>query len=475
MSAQRHVSRRQWLAGTSAAAIGSFVILPQRARGANQRLNVAGVGVGGMGFHDLRHVEPTENVVGLCDVDANNLARAAKHFPDTKTYRDFRKMLESQKDIDAVMVATPDHTHAVITMMALKMGKHVFCQKPLTRTVNEAILIGRAAEEAGVGTQMGNQGQASEAARLICEFIWAGAIGRVREIHSWSNRRPEISPRGIPRPAETPSVPSHLDWDLWLGPARERPYHPSYHPFHWRSWWDFGTGVLGDIGCHNLSAAFKALKLGWPTSVEACSTHWNAPPEVSSETAPLASIVTFQYGRQGIGLFRSERAHKNTHYRRSSGGYGSDFDFDVQVFPMVSSELAIRWYDGGMMPPQPAGIEPGRNVFAGEGTLIVGDIGMLLGHRLLPDARNKQFGRPPQVLPRSPGHYQEWLDACKGGPPAGSNFVDHAAHLTAVVLMGNIAIRTEEKLLWDDQKLEFTNSQAANHLLAPDYRDGWSL
>ena len=473
MSTQNHVSRRQWLAGSAAVAVGSFVILPQRVRGANERLNVAGVGVGGMGGNDLRQVAPKENVVGLCDVDANSLARAATQFPDAKTYRDFRKMLESQKDIDAVMIATPDHTHAVITMMALKSGKHVFCQKPLTRTVNEAILIGRAAEDAGVATQMGNQGQASEAARLICEFIWAGAIGRVREIHSWSNRRPEISPRGIPRPAETPPVPSHLDWDLWLGPARERPYHPCYHPFHWRSWWDFGTGVLGDIGCHNLSAAFKALKLGWPTSVEACSTHWNAPPEVSNETAPLASIVTFQYGRKGIGLFGSERAHEHSHY--GPRVYGSGYESDGQILPMDPPEIVIRWSDGGMMPPQPAGVEPGRNIFAGEGTLIVGDSGMLLGHRLLPDALNQQFGRPPQVLPRSPGHYQEWLDACKGGPPAGSNFPDHAAHLTAVVMMGNIAIRTGEKLLWDDQKLEFTNSPAANELLEADYRDGWSL
>ncbi len=291
-----------------------------------------------------------------------------------------------------------------------------------------------------MATQMGNQGQASEGARLICELIWAGAIGKVREIHAWSNRRPDISPRGIPRPTETPAVPPDLDWDLWLGPAPERPYHPCYHPFAWRGWWDFGTGVLGDIGCHNLSAAFKALKLGWPESVEACSTHWNAPDEIKNETAPLASITTFRFAAEGD-----------------------------------RPELLIRWYDGGMMPPIPKEIEGGKNIFVNDGTLIVGDKGMMLGHRLLPESRMKEVGKPPQVLPRSPGHYQEWIDACKGGKPAGSNFVDHAAHLAAVVLMGNIAIRTQEKLYWDAEKLQFKNSDAANRLLNPPYRAGWTL
>jgi len=303
-------------------------------------------------------------------------------------------------------------------MAALKRGKHVFCQKPLTHSVHEAIEVGRAAKAAGVATQMGNQGQAGEGARLVCEFIAAGAIGKVREIHSWSNRQPDISPRGIPRPADTPPVPEQLDWDLWLGPSPQRPYHPCYHPFRWRGWWDFGTGVLGDIGCHNLSAAFKALKLGWPESVEACSTHFNAPAEVKNETAPLASIVSYRFPAEGD-----------------------------------RPAILLRWYDGGMMPPLPKQLDPGRNIFTGDGTLIVGDEGMLHGHRLLPESRMQEVGKPPQVLPRSPGHYQEWINACKGGDPAGSNFVDHASQLAAVVLMGNIAIRTGEKLLWDAEKL----------------------
>jgi len=442
MSTKQQSTRRQFLAGTTAAAAAT--IIPRHVLGAegqpsaNNKLNIAGVGVGGMGSGDVRRV-PGENIVAICDVDANAAARSAGKFPKAKVYSDFRKMLETHKDIDAVMVATPDHNHAVVTMMALKRGKHVLCQKPLTHSVYEAIEVGKAAKEAGVATQMGNQGQAGEGARLVCEYIWAGAIGKVREIHSWSNRQHDISPRGIPRPKETPPVPANLNWDLWLGPAPERPYHPCYLPFRWRGWWDFGTGVLGDIGCHNLSAAFKALKLGWPESVEACSTHWNAPPEIKNETAPLASIVTYRFAAKGN-----------------------------------RPEILLRWYDGGMMAPLPKEVGA-RNIFTGDGTLIIGDQGILLGHELLPQARAKVFGKPPQKLERSPGHYKEWIDACKGGKPAGSNFVDHASQLAAVILMGNIAIRTGEKLYWDADKLQFKNSKAANELLNPPYREGWSL
>jgi len=435
--------RRVFLVGTTASV--GLTVIPRHVLGtadtpsANNRLNIAAVGVGGMGSGDIRQVSP-ENVVAICDVDANHAANTAKNFPQAKVYSDFRVMLDTQKDIDAVMVATPDHNHAVVTMKALKMGKHVFCQKPLTHSVFEALEIAKAAREAGVATQMGNQGQASEEARLTCEFIWAGAVGTVREIHSWSNRRPDISQRGVPRPTDAPPVPAGLDWNLWLGPAPERPYHSCYHPFAWRGWWDFGTGVLGDIGCHNLSAAFKALKLGWPTSVEACSTHWSASPEIRRETAPLASIVTYRFAAVGD-----------------------------------RPEIVLRWYDGGMMPPHPDGVDPQLRLFDGDGTLIVGDKGLLRGHRLLPESRMQEIGKPPQKLLRSPGHYREWLDACKGGPPAGSNFVDHAGPLAAVVLMGNVAIRAEEKLYWDPEKLQFKNNDAANALLNPPYRPGWTL
>ena len=442
MSNRDGLSRRRLLAAGTAAA--TVTIIPRHVLGqdgqpsANEKLNIANVGVGGMGSGDIRRV-PSENIVAICDVDANHAANAAKGFPKAKVYADFRKMLDAQKEIDAVMIATPDHCHAVVTMAALKAGKHVFCQKPLTHSVHEALEVAKAAKAAKVATQMGNQGQAGEGPRLIAEYIWSGALGKVREVHAWSNRRPDISPRGIARPTETPPVPGHLNWDLWLGPAAERPYHPCYHPFAWRGWWDFGTGVLGDIGCHNLSAAFKALKLGWPESVEACSSHWSVADEIRNETAPKASITTFRFAAKGN-----------------------------------QPEIVLRWYDGGMMPPLPKELGA-RNIFDGDGTLIVGDEGMLHGATLLPEAKARGFGKPPQKLDRSPGHYQEWIDACKGGKPAGSNFVDHAGHLAAVVLMGNIAIRTREKLYWDAEKLRFKNSEAANRLLDPPYREGWSL
>ncbi len=442
MTARTQFNRRRFLAGS--AAVTALTIIPRHVLGApgqpsaNEKLNIASVGVGGIGSVDIKRVS-TENIVAICDVDASRAAAVGKDYPSAKIYSDFREMLDAQEDIDAVMVATPDHTHAVVTLTALRMGKHVYCQKPLTHSVHEALEVAKAAKEANVATQMGNQGQASEAARLVCEYIWLGALGQVREIHSWSNRRPDISPRGIPRPADAPPVPDGLNWDLWIGPSPMRPYHPCYHPFAWRGWWDFGTGVLGDIGCHNLSAAFKALKLGWPESVEACSTHWSAPSEIRHETAPLASIITFRFAAEGD-----------------------------------RPEVVIKWYDGGMMPPLPKQVGT-DNIFIDDGTLIVGDDAMLLGGKLLPEDKAQAVGKPPQRLDRSPGHYEEWINACKGGSPAGSNFVDHAGHLAAVVLMGNIAIRTQEKLYWDAQTLTFKNSDAANALLQPAYREGWTL
>ncbi|MGQ9574822.1 MAG: Gfo/Idh/MocA family protein [Thermoguttaceae bacterium] len=437
------ISRRRAIAAGAAAA--AVTIVPRHVLGGagqappSETLNIAGVGLNGMGAGDIRSCA-SENIVALCDVDQNVLAREAKHFPKAKLHTDFRKMLETQKNIDAVMVATPDHLHAVVSIMAMKMGKHVHCQKPLTHSVYEARQMARVAKQTKVATQMGNQGQASEQARLICELIWAGAIGTVREVHAGSNRRPMISPRGIPRPAETPPVPAHLDWDLWIGPAPMRPYHPCYHPFSWRGWWDFGTGCLGDIGCHQFSAVFKALKPGHPTSVEACSSNHPYGPEVRDETAPLASITRWEFPAAG----------------------------DRAAFTMI-------WWDGGLRPPRPAELEPDREFGEGDWLYLVGDKGKIYGHSLIPHARAREYGKPPRVLERSPGHYVEWIKACKGGPPAGSNFVDHAAFLAEVVLLGNIAIRTEQKLYWDGQNMRFTNSEAANRLLNPPYRPGWSL
>jgi predicted dehydrogenase len=439
-----HLSRRRFMKSTAVAAAISIVprhVLGQGQTPPSEKLNIAAIGVGGMGSGDIRtHAGIGANIVAICDVDQRHIAPSAKLFPNAKIHGDFRKMLETQKDIDAVTIATPDHLHAFATMTALKLGKHVYCQKPLTHSVSEARAIYKAAKEAKVATQMGNQGQASPEARLVCETIWAGAIGNVREIHAWSNRKPDISSRGIPRPKDTPPVPATLNWDLWVGPSPMRPYHPCYLPFAWRGWWDFGTGVLGDIGCHQLSTSFKALKLGHPVSVEASSTNWQLSDEISKETAPLASVVRYKFAP------------------------------DANRGP-----VEIIWYDGGIKPPRPDELEPGRSFGDNDNILYVGDKGKILGHRLIPESRAKEFGKPPAVLPPSPGHYEEWHIACKGGKPAGSNFIDHAAHLAEVVLLGNIAIRANEKLSWDGENLRFTNSPAANALVNPPYREGWSL
>ena len=435
------VSRRDFMGAAATAA--ALTVVPRHVLGgprhiaASEKLNVAGVGIGGRGAGDLDEVS-TENIVALCDVDDKYAGKTFQRYPNAKRYRDFRKMLDTQKNIDAVIVATPDHTHAVVAMTAIKMGKHVYCEKPLAHSIDEVRKLTEAAREAKVTTQLGNQGQASEETRLASEFIWDDAIGPVREVHSWCNR--PISPRGIDRPKETPPVPETLDWDLWLGPAPRRPYHPCYLPFSWRGWWDFGSGVLGDIGCHQFISIFRALKLGYPTSVEACSSG------VNSETAPLASIIRYDFpAREGM------------------------------------PPLKLTWYDGGLMPARPDELEEGLRFGAADDNLYVGDKGKMLGHRLLPEARSKEYGRPPKVLPRSPGHHKEWIEACKGGEPAGSNF-DVSGPLTEVVLLGNVALKMEKhlyekglKLHYDGPNVRVTNLPEANRYIRDEYREGWTL
>ena len=436
------LSRRSFM-GTSGAAV-ALTIVPRNVLGGrrhvppSEKLNIAGIGVGGRGAGDLDAVK-SENIVALCDVDQRQAAATFKRFPRAARYKDFRRMLDAEdKSIDAVIVATPDHVHAVASMAAIKRGKHVYCEKPLAHSIYEVRRVTEAARQAGVATQLGNQGQASEGTRLVCEFIAAGALGPVREVHSWSNR--PISPRGIDRPKDTHPEPEGLDWDLWLGPAPKRPYHPCYLPFTWRGWWDFGTGVLGDIGCHQMAPIFRALKLGYPTSVEACSSG------VNSETAPLASMVRYDFGaRSGL------------------------------------PPLKLTWYDGGLMPPRPEELPNGLRFGNADDNLYVGDKGKMLGHRLLPEARSKEYGKPPRTLPRSPGHHKEWIDACKGGEPAGSNF-EISGPLTEVVLLGNIALRTGQtlyekglKLNYDGPGMKVTNLPEANEYIRREYRDGWKL
>jgi predicted dehydrogenase len=441
------LTRRRFLGRAAAFAAAGVTIVPRHVLGGagfkapSEKLNIAGVGVGGMGAANLRACEG-ENIVALCDVDAVYAAKTFKKYPQAKVHRDFRKMLEEQKDIDAVIVATPDHTHAVVAMTAMNLGKHVYVQKPLTHSIEEARKLTEAARKLKVATQMGNQGHSMEGIRLICEWIRDGAIGPVREVHCWTDRPARWWPQGVDRPGDTPAVPSTLDWDLWLGPAPDRPYHPAYLPFKWRGWWDFGTGALGDMGCHIFDAPFWALDLGYPTIVEASSTPVNA------ETAPLASIV---------------------HY----------------TFPERSGrpEVRLTWYDGGIRPPRPPELEDGRPLGnKNGGVLFVGDRGKILASdenaqnpRLIPESRMKEYQQPAKSIPRVEGtHEENWIRACKGGPVAGSNF-DYAGPLTEIVLLGNLAIRSGQKLSWDGPNMKVANAPDLERYVRSEYRKGWTL
>jgi predicted dehydrogenase len=455
---QAGISRRQLLG--SAVAAGAFTIVPSYVLGANgkkppsERLNIATIGAGGMGRGNTRRcADAGENIVALCDVDDKKAANVYNDYPNAKKYRDFRVMLEKEKNIDAVIVATPDHTHTVAAMMAIKMGKHVYVQKPLTRTVYEARMLTEAARKHKVVTQMGNQGHSGEGIRLVCEWIWDGAIGPVREVHAWTNR--PVWAQGMDRPSDTPPVPEGLDWDLWLGPAPVRPYNPAYHPFAWRAWVDFGCGALGDMACHILDPAFWALKLKYPVSVEACQSMRMAGQGWEKvgvrETYPQASIVRYKFpARAGM------------------------------------PEVKVIWYDGGMMPARPEDLEPGRQMGDEDGgVLFIGDKGKMMcgcygrNPRLIPESKMEAYKRPDRTLPRvengEDGHEQNWLDACKGGAPADSNF-DYSGPFTETVVMGNLALRAPYEVLeWDGVKMRFTNSDAANEFVHSPYREGWTL
>ena len=444
------ITRRSFLAASGT--LATFMIVPARVLGGageqspNNKLNIAGIGIGGQGGWDLDQVK-SENIVALCDVDWDYAAHTFKQYPSAKQYKDFRQMLDKERGIDAVVVATPDHAHAIVSMTAIKMGKHVYCEKPLTRTVREARLVAKAAREAGLATQMGNQGMAFEGNRQINEWLADGAIGPVREVHVWSDRPthrgklPLWWAQGIERPKETPAVPETLDWDLWLGPAPFRPYNSAYAPFRWRGWWDFGSGGLGDMGIHNLAPVFSALKLGAPETIQGSST------PVFPETVPLAAIVHYQFPARG-------------------------------ELPPVK----LHWYDGGLLPERPAELEVNRELDPEDGIIFIGDKGKMLvtgwggeHPRLLPESRDKEYVRPAKTLPRSIGHHKEWIEACKNSSPTRSNF-GFAGPLTEAVLLGSVCVHNGgEKLVWDSENLRITNDEDANKLLHYDYRKGWSL
>lgn len=451
----KKITRRQFI-GHSALATAGLMVIPRHVLGGpgqtapSDRLNIGCVGVGGKGTSDIWSVS-TENIVALCDVDDTQMAKFLTHqrnkeehqpmYDNANKYRDFRVMLEKEKSLDAITVSTPDHTHAVIAMTAMKMGKHLFVQKPLTHTIKEARMLAESAKKYNIVSQMGNQGHAGEGGRLMNEWIWDGAIGDVREVHVWTNR--PIWPQGIEAPKEIPSVPSTLDWNLWLGPAPFRPYHPAYAPFNWRGWWDFGTGALGDMGAHLLDHPFWALKLGHPTTVQASSTRF------TTDSYPLSEIVTYEFPARG------------------------------QMPP-----VRLTWYDGGLMPPRTAEIEEGRRMGdSGGGVLFEGDKGSLMcstygaNPRLVPETKMQEYSRPEKTIPRSPGIHEEWVEAIKAGKKSTTDF-SYSSVLTEVMLLANIAVRMAEQnkiLQWDGEKMEFKNLPEANAFLHKEYRPGWSL
>jgi predicted dehydrogenase len=397
-------------------------------RSANDKLNIGVIGTSGRALGNIEGVQG-ENIVAVCDIDDRLIASAKARFPGASTFADFRRMLE-RKDIDAVVISTADHTHAPAAVMAMKLGKHVYCEKPLSHSVYEARVMTETAARAKVATQMGTQIHAGDNYRRVVEVIRSGAIGPVREAHAWVAK----TWSGGERPTESRPVPNSLYWDLWLGPAPARPYHPTYQPANWRRWWDFGSGTLGDMACHYMDLPFWALDLRSPLTVEA-----EGPP-VHPETTPHWMIVR-------------------------------------STFPVRGTQppVTLTWYDGGKRPE--ALSKPGTPKW-GDGVLFVGDKGMLLAsydsYRLLPEADFKDFHPPAPSIPNSIGHHAEWIEACKTGKPTTCNF-DYSGPMTEAVLLGTVAYRLGRKIEWDSAGLKVVGCPEAERYLRREYRKGWTL
>lgn len=492
------ITRRDFVSNSSKLAM-SAMIVPRHVLGGvgyqapSDTLNIAMIGAGGMGAENAQQLG-SENIIAVCDVDHTLVAKKAdersrdgqgdprpdgvrwqEQYTSAKKYSDFRVMLDEMPDIEAVVIATPDHAHAVIAAAAMRAGKHVYVQKPLTYTVHEARVLQGLAESTGVVTQMGNQGHSGDDARLINEWIAAGVIGNVREVHVWTNR--PIWSQGLLRPAPFPAdfdptstdrswwpgsiqeaqatglwadfqVPDHLDWDLYRGPLAEPvPYHPIYHPFHWRGWVDFGVGALGDMGAHLIDHPVWALNLGLPSAVESTSTPWGGP-EANPVSYPMATNVHYEFPRRGL-------------------------------MPAVD----LHWYDGGLMPKRPEGLPAEVRLNREGGVIFVGDRGLLMHEtygrnpKLFPEGLHEEAATVPQNLLRiEGGHEMNWANACKGIGQATCPF-SYAAPLTETMLLGIVALRTGQgfRIEYDAENMRVTNSEKANEYLVREYREGWVI
>ena len=479
---KRQTSRREFLQASAVAGVGFWVggSAAGEGKSANGKINIAGIGVGGKGESDILQAANNGNVVAICDIDDNNLGKAydqlVKKGHNPKKYSDFRKMYdEMEKQIDAVTVSTPDHTHAVASLMGMKRGKHVYCQKPLTHDVAEARQMRETATQMKVCTQMGNQGTAGHGLRRAAELIQSGLIGPVTEVHVWTNRPiwPQ-APQVTARPKDTPPVPSYVHWDEFLGPAPERPYNKAYHPFAWRGWWDFGTGALGDMACHTANLPFMALKLGYPTSVIAeCG-------DLNPETYPSWARVHFEFPTR-----ESMPALKFTWYEGHKDG--------KTVLPAPELVKGMKESDTGFAIYHKDGTYHFRNGKSKEkvvssGSFMIGEKGIVFSPDdyggeafILAGGEIKKIEGQPERLPRNghgdDGMKEEWVRAIKENSPkiALSNF-DYAALLTETILLGNVAIRMMgQKLEWDGPHMRFTNNSGANQYLKREYRKGWEV
>jgi len=469
-----HIPRRTFIKHSTQAA-AAFSIVPSFVLGGNKHvapsdtLYIAGIGVGGKGTSDLTSIaeSPHAKIIHLCDVDDRMAEQSKKNFPEARYHKDYRKLLEKEhKNIDAVTVSTPDHTHAVAAMAAMELGKHVYVQKPLTHSIKEARMLADAAKKYRVVTQMGNQWASETHVRRMQEVVDAGLIGEVTGVYAWTNR--PVWPQGIPTPTGKHEIPKELDWDLWLGPVPKMNYNPAYVPFNWRGWWKFGTGALGDMGCHIMDPVFRILPIDFPTEVE-CSvtTNWSGFFQVANyaDSCPASSIIHLKFPR--------------------TDGKG---------------DIKLTWMDGGLRPETPEEVLPTDDLGNLEnGVIFEGTKGKMIGNYsrspiLLPTSRMSELENLPETLKRIPeGHYVDWVNNCiKGYDNAKtSSSFDYAGPFTEAVLMGNLAIRSyqmqikdangraqypgRKKLYWDAKNMKITNFDEANAFVMRDYRDGWKL